>query len=112
MTELQTKWLLDTFFLPNKAAGAENIARKLIETGECLTTELARGMWRGGIGNFIEEKKSEEGIGLIKLFFDVNEFCSLDNEYFCSYFYSAEEKLTNEIEQKNIELRQIREIVW
>ena len=87
---------MNTFFLNEDYSGWANIARKLIETGSCITTE---NIWTGGIGNFIDCESCPEGINVVKLTFDVKAFCSKENLFFMDAYNYHMEKLKGRLEE-------------
>lgn len=82
MNSIQKNWLLETFFKNEEFAGWRGIAEKLIDTGNCVTTNQGKDIWIGGVGNFIKSEPYGGGVDLILLTFDVKEFCSVNNMFF------------------------------
>lgn len=78
LTDKQIDFIVDNYFLDNNEdevyAGARNIAISLVSIGECLTTDQAEPIWVGGMGNFLDIKFSDVGVGLIKITFDLENF--------------------------------------
>lgn len=100
---MSNEWLVETFFKPadEKMWGWKNIATKLVETGECLTTEGAQDIWHGGVGNFIQIEPSNEGVGLVKMTFNKKQFVSED----CPYFMEVYQNKLNSIAQEILDLQ-------
>jgi hypothetical protein len=71
-------FIVDNFFISpliaSQYSGAKSIAISLVSTGECITTEGAKNIWRGGIGNFLTQEVVENAVGIIKLKFDTEDF--------------------------------------
>jgi len=72
LTEVQKVFLL-TFFENEKYCGWGNIARSLLESGECVVPG-DKCIWVGGIGNFIKTETVEHFHGCLKYVFDLEYF--------------------------------------
>lgn len=66
------KFLL-TFFKHNHYPGWENIAEKLIDSGECIVAGTLC-IWYGGIGNYIKSKPHENAFNCSIYTFDLANF--------------------------------------
>ena len=58
------------FNVPNimkQFAGAGSIVNNLISNQSCLTTESAKDIWIGGIGNFLTFSDIPDGVGIVHL---------------------------------------------
>lgn len=71
LTENQIEFIVTNYF------GKEHIpiADKLVRTGKCIVYHHER-IWRGGVGNYINVVKSEEGPNLYLYTFDFDVFLS------------------------------------
>ena len=80
LSEIQKEYLLKFFFRNNVTeSGWQDIATKLLETGECVVAGN-QCIWRGGIGNFIKTETADEFFGCLKYSFNLPIF--LKSEYY------------------------------
>jgi len=92
----------------SKYPGWHNIAKKLIETGKCITPG-DKCIWSSGIGNFIETVEAKDAVDCIQYKFDLHEFMTTEffkNKYF-SMLYKQEEVYLEE-KKKYEELEQLK----
>ena len=75
LTESQIKFILSTFFELDNYPGSKSIGEKLINNGSCIVVGNEC-IWKGGVGNFIQTKKTTDAIGCIEYNFDLDTFLS------------------------------------
>ena len=73
LTKEQKDYIIQTFFKNELLAGWKNIATKLVYEGKCVVAG-ERCIWVGGIGNFIETKKTDDFFGCLEYNFDIMYF--------------------------------------
>ncbi len=114
LTENQITFLLRYFFKNEKYPGAENIARTLLEDGECVVAGN-HCIWHGGIGNFIETKQAEGIVGCLLYTFDLETFLTSEwynnvkNQYL-TLLSDKELELRKELSKLDIEYKEIMDL--
>lgn len=114
LTKNQKDFLLNVFFKNEKYAGWRSIAESLVTNGKCLAAG-SRSIWRGGVGNFIETKQSDEAIGCVNYTFDLDTF--LTSKYFKEVVShhvldldEKREKMTDDLCKAIDNLKEIKEL--
>ena len=91
--------MIDYFFKSPtvvKYDGWRNISESLLKTGKCLTTIQADRMWIGGIGNFIKYNDYTEGVDLIMIELDYEDF--IISDYFKNFLSMQYDRRVGEID--------------
>lgn len=99
LTKNQKEFILK-FFKNDEIPGWRNIATHLIEKGTVLTSCVHTDIWWGGIGNFITSEESDEGVGVWKYTFDLNDFM------YSNMFIEHHQKRLNELEKEYIRVKE------
>lgn len=94
LTDNQINFLLNYFFVNDKFAGWKNIATKLIKDGKCIVAG-DECIWKGGVGNFIEVKETEEAVGCVQYIFSLQYF--LSSNFYIDFRNSYLEELKEEL---------------
>lgn len=108
LTDKQKTFILDNFFRPNnKDYGCSNIAKALLEDGNCIIAGNSS-PWIDEIGNFITVEELANYYSCVKLIFNLESFLSSD--YYKEHKNNCLNKFIEEKEELETLIKEVSDL--